>query len=287
MVKIVECPRDAWQGLPGMMPAEVKADYLRVLIAAGFKHIDAVSFVSKTAVPQMADAEQVLTYLDPPDDVEIIGIVLNEKGAERAIQTEAVSTLGFPYSISPEFLKRNGNQTPEESLEALETVGTLGYKAGLDVVAYVSMAFGNPYGDAWSIDEVIDACDLLVDCGVSQISLADTVGLATPRLVADVFTDVRAVHDRVEIGLHLHARPETAAELVEAAYGAGCRRFDAAIGGLGGCPFAQDALLGNLPTEVLLAELKRLGAELPALRPLDGLLSGTREIERKYGARVQ
>ena len=294
MVKIVECPRDAWQGLPGMMPAEVKADYLRVLIAAGFKHIDAVSFVSKAAVPQMADAEQVLTYLDPPSfdpkdnsGVEIIGIVLNEKGAERAIETEAVSTLGFPYSISPEFLKRNGNQTPEESLEALEAVGTLGYKAGLEVVAYVSMAFGNPYGDAWSIDEVIDACDLLVDCGVSQISLADTVGVATPRLVADVFADVRAVHDRVEIGLHLHARAETAAGLIEAAYGAGCRRFDSAIGGLGGCPFAQDALLGNLPTEVLLAELKRLGAELPELRPLDGLVSASREIERKYGARVQ
>ena len=243
MVKIIECPRDAWQGLPGVLPAEVKADYLRVLIAAGFKHIDAVSFVSKAAVPQMADAEQVLTYLDLPSfdpkdnsGVEIIGIVLNEKGAERAIQTEAVSTLGFPYSISPEFLKRNGNQTPEESLEALEAVGTLGYKAGLEVVAYVSMAFGNPYGDAWSVEEVIDACDLLVDCGVSQISLADTVGLATPRLVADVFADVRAVHDRVEIGLHLHARAESAAGLIQAAYGAGCRRFDAAVGGLGGCP---------------------------------------------------
>ena len=294
MVKIVECPRDAWQGLPGVMPAEVKADYLRVLIAAGFKHIDAVSFVSKAAVPQMADAEQVLTYLDPPSfdpkdnsGVEIIGLVLNEKGAERVIQTEAVSTLAFPYSLSPEFLKRNGNQTPEESLEALEAVGTLGYKAGLNVVAYVSMAFGNPYGEAWSIDEVIDACDLLVDCGVSQISLADTAGLATPRLVEDLFTDVRAVHDRVEIGLHLHTRPETAAGLVEAAYRAGCRRFDAAIGGLGGCPFTQDSLLGNLPTETLMTELARLGAEIPELRPLDGLIAATREIERRYGARVQ
>ena len=270
-----------------MMPAEVKADYLRVLIAAGFKHIDAVSFASKAAVPQMADAEQVLTYLDPPDDVEMIGIVLNDKGAERAIKTEAISTLAFPYSVSPEFLKRNGNQTPEESLEALEAVGTLGYKAGLDVVAYISMAFGNPYGDAWSIDEVIDACDLLVDCGVSQMTLADTAGLATPRLVADLFADVQAVHDRVEIGLHLHTRTETAAGLVEAAYGAGCRRFDAAIGGLGGCPFAQDALVGNLPTELLLTELQRLGADLPDLRPLDGLISASRQIERKYGARVQ
>jgi hydroxymethylglutaryl-CoA lyase len=287
MVKIVECPRDAWQGLPGVMPPEVKADYLRVLIAAGFKHIDAVSFVSKAAVPQMADSEQVLQYLDPPDDVELIGIVVNEKGAERAIATEAVSTLGFPYSISPGFLKRNQNQTPEESLEALEAVGTLAFQRGLDVVAYVSMAFGNPYGEPWDIDEVVAACDLLADCGVTQISLADTVGLAKPKMVADVVADVMAVHDRLEIGVHLHARADTAAGLIAAAYGAGCRRFDTAIGGLGGCPFAQDALVGNLPTEVLLAELKRLGAELPEMRPLDGLLAATREIERKFGTKVQ
>ena len=287
MVKIVECPRDAWQGLPGTMPAEVKADYLRVLVAAGFKHIDAVSFVSKAVVPQMADSELVLEYLDPPDDVEIIGIVVNEKGAARAIETRAVATLGFPYSISPQFLKRNQNQTPEESIEALEAIGTLGYKAGLDIVAYVSMAFGNPYGDPWSIDEVVDACDLLVDCGVSHISLADTVGLASARSVADVVADVCAVHDAVEIGVHLHAAPANAEALIRAAYGAGCRRFDAAIGGLGGCPLAQDALVGNLPTEVLIRVLEELGAELPPMRPLDGLLAATREIERKYGTKIQ
>ena len=287
MVKIVECPRDAWQGLPRQMPPEVKADYLRVLVAAGFKHIDAVSFVSKTAIPQMADSELVLEYLDPPDDVEIIAIVVNEKGAERAIKTGSVQTLGFPYSISPGFLKRNQNQTPEESLEALEAVGTLAFKAGLEVVAYVSMAFGNPYGEAWSIDEVVDACDLLSDCGVTQISLADTVGKATPAAVRDLVSDVMAVHDRLEIGVHLHARREDAPALIEAAYSVGCRRFDAAIGGLGGCPLAQDALVGNVPTEVLLAELKRLGAVLPELRPLDGLITATREIERRFGAKVQ
>ena len=287
VVKIVECPRDAWQGLPGVMPAEVKADYLRVLVATGFKHIDAVSFVSKTAVPQMADAELVLEYLDPPDDVEIIGIVVNEKGAERAVKCGAISTLGFPYSVSAGFLQRNQNQTPEESLEALEAVGTLGYKAGLDVVAYVSMAFGNPYGDAWTIDEVVDACDLLVDCGVTQISLADTVGMATARMVEDVVSDVRAVHDGIEIGVHLHARADEAQGLIRAAYGAGCRRFDAAIGGLGGCPFAQDALVGNLPTEVLIRVLKELGAEMPELRPLDGLMAASAEIARKFGTRVQ
>ena len=287
VVKIVECPRDAWQGLPGVMPAEVKADYLRVLVATGFKHIDAVSFVSKTAIPQMADSELVLEYLDPPDDAEIIGIVVNEKGAERAVKTGSVSTLGFPYSVSPGFLKRNQNQTPEESIEALEAVGTVGFKAGLDVVAYVSMAFGNPYGDAWSIEEVVDACDLLVDCGVTQISLADTVGMATAKVVGDVVSDVRAVHDSVEIGVHLHAAPDAAEGLIRAAYGAGCRRFDAAIGGLGGCPMAQDALVGNLPTEVLIRVLKELGAEMPELRPLDGLIAASAEIGRKFGARMQ
>jgi hydroxymethylglutaryl-CoA lyase len=165
----------------------------------------------------------------------------------------------------------------------------------MDVVAYISMAFGNPYGEAWDIDEVIAACDLLADNGVTQISLADTVGLATPKQVADVVADVMAVHGDIggmgrgamEIGVHLHARPNNAAAKVRAAYEAGCRRFDAAIGGLGGCPFAQDALVGNMATETLLAELKALGAELPPLRPLDGLIAASAEIERKYGAKVQ
>src|SRR5277367_5902569 len=138
LVKIIECPRDAWQGLPKNMPAEVKADYLRVLIAAGFKHIDAVSFVSRAAVPQMADSELVMEDVDPPDDVEIIGIVVNAKGAERAVKTGSVQTLGFPYSISPEFLQRNQNQTPEESLEALDAIGEAAYKNGLGIVAYIS-----------------------------------------------------------------------------------------------------------------------------------------------------
>ena len=287
MVKIIECPRDAWQALPKVMPPEVKAQYLRALIEAGFQHIDAVSFVSEKAVPQMADSEVVLEYLDPPDDVEIIGIVVNAKGAERAVKSGSVQTLGFPYSVSPTFLQRNQGQTPEEALEELEKVGTLAYKAGMDVVAYISMAFGNPYGEAWNIDEVVAACDLLADNGVTQISLADTVGLATPKQVSDLVADVLAVHEGIEIGVHLHARPDQATEKIRAAYEAGCRRFDAAIGGLGGCPFAQDALVGNVATEVLLAELKGLGAELEPLRPLDGLLAGSAEISRKYGEGVQ
>jgi hydroxymethylglutaryl-CoA lyase len=190
-VKIIECPRDAWQGLPVTIPAEVKADYLRALVTAGFRHIDAVSFVSAKAVPQMADSEQVLALADLPSlipsptvfPLEVIGIVVNAKGVERAINSGGVNTLGFPYSISSGFLERNQHQTPEEAVDALETVGSLAYKAGLDVVAYISMAFGNPYGDPWSIDEVVAACDLLADSGIETISLADTVGLATPKLI--------------------------------------------------------------------------------------------------------
>ncbi len=287
LVKIIECPRDAWQGLPKVLPPEVKAQYLRALMETGFQHIDAVSFVSEKAVPQMADSEVVLEYLDPPDDVEIIGIVVNARGAERAVATGAVQTLGFPYSISPQFLDRNQRQTPEEALDQLEQIGEIAYKAGLDVVAYLSMAFGNPYGDPWDIDEVVSAVDLLVDAGVLQVSLADTVGLATPAMVRDVVGCVIGVHDGLEIGVHLHARADDAAAKVKAAFEAGCRRFDSAIGGLGGCPFAQDALVGNVPTEVLLATLKELGAELPDLRPLDGLITASAEMAKRYGIVVQ
>ena len=287
LVKLVECPRDAWQGLPVSIPPDVKAEYLRALVAAGFMHIDAVSFVSSAAVPQMADSEQVLTFLEPPDTVEIIGIVVNAKGAERAIETGAVQTLGFPYSVSEQFLKRNQNQTLEESLETLETIGTMAYKAGLDLVAYVSMAFGNPYGDAWSLEEVVNACDLLVDSGVQQISLADTVGLATPAQIDSTLDRVLAIHDRIEIGVHLHARPDQAAERIRAAYRAGCRRFDAAIGGLGGCPFAQDLLVGNIPTEVLIGVLQEEGARLPELASLDDLIKANAEIALRFGAMRQ
>src|SRR5881398_2074306 len=175
-VKLIECPRDAWQGLKRLIPTEVKAQYLHALIESGFKHIDAVSFVSPSAVPQMADSEKVLKQLDPPDDVEIIGIVVNDKGAERAIATEAVSTLGFPYSLSPTFLKQNQNQTLEEALEVLEKIKQKTEEAGLRLVVYISMAFGNPYGDLWNEEEVIEGARNIVEMGVETISLADTVG---------------------------------------------------------------------------------------------------------------
>jgi hydroxymethylglutaryl-CoA lyase len=285
-LKLVECPRDAWQGLHKQIPPAEKADYLRKLIAAGFTHIDAVSFVSPAAVPQMADSEQVLELLAPPEYVEIIGIVVNQKGAERAIKTEAVRTLGFPYSISAEFLKRNQHQTLEESLDAFESIASAAANAGLDTVAYISMAFGNPYGEPWNAEEVVTACELLLDSGAQAISLADTVGLASPAQVSDFVGAVRDAHRGAEIGVHLHARPDQAAERIRAAYNSGCRRFDSALGGLGGCPFAQDALVGNIPTEVLVATLRALGAKTPALA-LDPLLAATAEMAARFAAPVQ
>jgi len=267
-VKLIECPRDAWQGLKGLIPVDLKANYLKALISVGFKHIDAVSFVSPNAVPQMADSEEVLKELDPPDDVEIIGIVVNERGAERAIATDAVRTLGFPYSLSPTFLKNNQNQTPEENMDVLEKVKQKADEAGLDTVVYISMAFGNPYGDLWNVDELIEGVSLLADLDVPAISLADTVGLATPQHISDVVGPVLERFDDVEIGVHLHSRPDDAAPKILAAYDVGCRRFDSAIGGLGGCPFAQDVLVGNIATETVLQALKSRGVVLPLNQPI-------------------
>jgi len=283
-VKLVECPRDAWQGLKGQIPADIKVEYLKALINAGFKHMDAASFVSPKAVPQMADSEEVLKELDPPDDIEIIGIVVNEKGAQRAIETNAVRTLGFPYSVSPTFLKNNQRQTLEEAVDQLEKIKQKGDEAGLDTVVYISMAFGNPYGDPWNLDEVVDAVDLLESYGVKMISLADTVGMAGAEQVRELVSAVLAKYDYLEIGVHLHSRPDEAAQNVLAAYDAGCRRFDSALGGLGGCPFAQDALVGNIATEKVVEALKGRGAELPALKPLERLLRITAEIGARYTA---
>jgi hydroxymethylglutaryl-CoA lyase len=282
VVKLIECPRDAWQGLKGLIPADLKVDYLRALISAGFKHIDAASFVSPKAVPQMADSEQVLKELDRPDGVEIIAIVVNEKGAQRAIDTQAVSTLGFPYSISETFLRKNQNQTPEGALDELEKIQKKADDAGLGVVVYISMGFGNPYGDPWSVAEVVEAIDLLEAEDLQMISLADTVGLATPQLISDLVGAVEAKYGYLEIGVHLHSRPEQAAERILAAYDSGCRRFDSALGGLGGCPFAQDALVGNIPTEKLIEVLGQRAAELPPVKSLDTLLKATGGIVAQY-----
>ena len=281
-IKLIECPRDAWQGLKGQVPTYIKTDYLKALISAGFKHIDAASFVSPKAVPQMADSEDVLKELDPPDDVEIIGIVVNEKGAQRAIATQAVRTLGFPYSVSPTFLRNNQHQTLEEAIDELEKIEKQAGEAGLGVAVYISMAFGNPYGDPWNVGEVVDAVDLLESSGIKMISLADTVGLAGPEQIRDLVSAVLAKYDYLDIGVHLHSRLDQAVDKILAAYDGGCRRFDSALGGLGGCPFAQDALVGNIPTEKVIEALQQRGAALPPLKPLDTLLRVTTEIGARY-----
>lgn len=281
-IKLIECPRDAWQGLQSQIPTDLKVNYLNALISAGFKHIDAVSFVSPNAVPQMADSEAVLKELDPPDDVEIIAIVVNEKGAQRAIKTDAASTLGFPYSVSPTFLRNNQRQTPEESLDELEKIQNKADDAGLNVVVYISMAFGNPYNDPWNSDEVVNAVDMLESSGIKMISLADTVGLASAEQIKTLVSAVMEKYNYLEIGVHLHSRPELAEEEILAAYDAGCRRFDSAIGGLGGCPFAQDALVGNIPTERVIEALKQRDAEVPKLKSLDALLRASVEIGARY-----
>lgn len=283
-IKLIECPRDAWQGLAGPIPVEEKVAYHRSLIAAGFKHIDAVSFVSPKAVPQMADSEEVLKKLDPPDDVEIIGIVVNTKGADRAIATEAVRTLGFPYSVSETFLKNNQNMTCEEALDELEKIDGKAFDTGLNIVTYISMAFGNPYGDPWDIDEVVEAVGLIEKMDIREVSLADTVGLASPQQIADLVGAVMKKYEGIEVGVHLHSRREHAVEKVLAAYDAGCRRFDSALGGLGGCPFAQDDLVGNIPTERVLEALAARGALLPILRPLDALIAHSADIRDRYSS---
>ncbi len=196
-VKLIECPRDAWQGLPRQIPTERKVEYLRGLVAAGFRHIDAVSFVSPKAVPQMADSEAVLEQLGGLDGVEIIGIVVNEKGAARAIATGAVKTLGYPCSISETFLRRNQNQSPEENQSVLKRIKEMADGSGLEMVAYISMAFGNPYGDPWNEEKVVEAARAIFGMGISAISLADTVGAAEPERIQRVVAAVLACLPRM------------------------------------------------------------------------------------------
>ena len=281
-VKLIECPRDAWQGLKKLIPTEVKAQYLRALIEAGFKHIDAVSFVSPKAVPQMADSEKVLGQLNPADDVEIIGIVVNEKGAERAIATEAVTTLGYPYSISETFLRKNQNQSRAESYKILKRIKKKTDESGLHMVVYISMAFGNPYGDPWDEDEVRQAMEKIAELKIRSVSLADTVGLATSILIGRVVRSVTADFGGYDIGVHMHGKRSDASTKLLAAYDAGCRRIDSAIGGLGGCPFAQDALVGNIATESVIQALQERNVELPVGTSLESVLAMNADISFNY-----
>jgi hydroxymethylglutaryl-CoA lyase len=287
-IKVIECPRDAWQGLPDLIPAEYKAEYLKQLVLAGFKHIDAVSFVSPKHVKQMADSEDVMAKLTAslPENAplpEIIGIVVNEKGLERALATPGVSTIGYPYSISAYFRRANANMSRDESRALVETLRkqTLVHKK--DLVIYISMAFGNPYDEPWGPEIVADTLEWLKDIRVRTVSLADTVGTASPELVGDLYRQVKDHVAGIELGVHLHSRPEDAEAKILAAYQAGCRRFDSALTGLGGCPFAGDQLVGNIATEHVLSALKKAGAD-PGIDSsrLTQVLAMTNEIRAKY-----
>jgi hydroxymethylglutaryl-CoA lyase len=287
-LKLIECPRDAWQGLPDVIPADTKAEYLRELAFAGFRHIDAVSFVSPKHVKQMADSEEVMSKFlaslpAGTASPEMIGIVVNQQGLERALATPGITTIGYPYSISAYFRRANANMTRGESRHLVETLKRETKAAGKDLVIYISMAFGNPYDEPWGPELVQDTLEWLKDIRVSTVSLADTVGTATPELVREVFTIAKDHVAGIELGVHLHSRPESAEYKVLAAFQAGCRRFDSALTGLGGCPFAGDDLVGNIATEDVLAALRKAGVD-PGIESdkLKRVTQLTNEIRAKY-----
>jgi hydroxymethylglutaryl-CoA lyase len=287
-VKVIECPRDAWQGLQELIPASYKAEYLKELVIAGFRSIDAVSFVSPKHVKQMSDSEEVMQMFvaglpENTGPVEIIGIVVNEKGLERALSTRGVSTIGYPYSISAYFRRANANMTRAESRALVETLLRQTRAAGRGLVVYISMAFGNPYDEPWGPEIVEETLEWLKDIRVKTVSLADTAGTATPEIIAEVFERASQAVAGIELGVHLHSRPETAAAKILAAYRAGCRRFDGALTGLGGCPFAGDELVGNIRTEEILAAARKAGADTGIEESrLAKVLAMSNEIRSRY-----
>ena len=287
-VKLIECPRDAWQGLPEIIPTVLKVQFLLQLASAGFKHIDAVSFVSPQHVKQMSDSEEVMKGFlaglpegaAPP---EIIGIVVNERGFERALATPGVTTIGYPYSISAYFRRANANMSRGESRALVEQLRKATKTSGHGLVVYISMAFGNPYEEPWGAEIVEDALVWLKDIGVRTVSLADTVGTTPPQYVGALYTTVKDCVAGIELGVHLHSRADGAAEKILAAYDAGCRRFDGALTGLGGCPFAGDDLVGNIATETIVAALGSRGADA-GVHPeaLGQVIAMSEEIRAKY-----
>jgi hydroxymethylglutaryl-CoA lyase len=289
-VTIVECPRDAWQGLRTIIPAEEKAQYLSRLVSLGFEHLDAVSFVSPKHVPQMADSEEVMQRLSTVKtptgrEPEIIGIVVNAQGLERAVATPGVTTIGYPYSISAYFRRANANMSRAESRELVEKLQKDTKAAGKKLVVYISMAFGNPYDEPWGAEIVEETLIWLKGLGIQTVSLADTVGSATPEDVAHLYQAVKGCVAGVEIGVHLHSRPDRAPEKVLAAYEAGCRRFDGALTGMGGCPFAGDELIGNIPTEAILTTLAARGVSTGIdTKSLALACAMTEELSEKYAA---
>lgn len=261
-LKIIECPRDAMQGLHDFIPTDVKANYMNTLLKCGFDTIDFGSFVSPKAIPQMRDTADVLSKLALTTSTKLLAIVANERGAEDAVQFEEIDYLGYPFSVSEEFQKRNTNASIEESLGRVEAMQNLCIKNKKELVVYLSMGFGNPYGEEWNADIVYKWCNVLFEKFDIRIqALSDTIGAADSSLVESLFKEIIPALPNVEIGAHLHTRPENAQSIVAAAFKAGCKRFDGALKGLGGCPMAKDDLTGNMPTEVMLDWFSTKGIE--------------------------
>lgn len=253
-VKLIECPRDAMQGIKTFIPTKAKIRYLQALLNCGFHTLDFGSFVSPRAVPQMADTEKVLSGLDlSRTTTRLLAIVANVRGAEIAIAHPQISYLGYPFSISENFQMRNTHKTIAESIAVLSEIQELATRHHKEVVVYISMGFGNPYGDPWDATVVADWTNRLVEMGISILSLSDTVGSATPQSISELFSALIPKYPEVEFGAHLHTPPKTWHEKIDAAFSAGCRRFDGAIQGFGGCPMARDELTGNMPTEKILS----------------------------------
>ena len=253
-LKLIECPRDAMQGLHDFIRTDLKASYINQLLKVGFDTIDFGSFVSPKAIPQLKDTAEVLSKLDlDSTSSKLLAIIANERGANDAVNFDEIQYLGFPFSISETFQQRNTNSSIDESLLKVEKIRELAEKHNKEMVVYISMAFGNPYGDAWDLDIVAKWSEILSSkLDINILALSDTIGVSNPKNIHTLFNGLINEISKVEFGAHLHSTPETALEKVEAAYNAGCRRFDGAIKGFGGCPMATDDLTGNMPTEVML-----------------------------------
>ncbi len=254
MLKITECPRDAMQGIKEFIPTQKKVEYINKLLQVGFNTIDFGSFVSPKAIPQMQDTAQVLKELQLSSSTSrLLAIVANQKGAIDAVAFDEITYLGFPFSISETFQQRNTNSSIAESLKRVEDIQNLCVQRNKKLVVYISMAFGNPYGDAWSPEVVINWCKQLHGLGIKFLPLADTIGCSTPENITELFSSLIPAFSDVEFGAHLHSTPEQSSEKIIAAYNAGCRAFDVAVHGFGGCPMAKDDLTGNISTQSLLA----------------------------------
>ncbi len=261
-VKIIECPRDAMQGIKEFIPTEKKVQYIQSLLRCGFDTIDFGSFVSPKAIPQMVDTAEVLSRLDLSDtESKLLAIIANVRGANDAAQHEAVDYLGYPFSISENFQMRNTHKTIAESVVILQEILNIADKANKEVVAYLSMGFGNPYGDPWDVDIVGNWTEKLSNMGVKILSLSDTVGTSTPEIIDYLYANLIPKYPDIQFGAHLHTTPTTWHEKVDAAYKAGCRRFDGAIQGFGGCPMAKDELTGNMPTERMISYFTSVNAD--------------------------